>query len=146
MSEEFSYGRTVKPYPPYNVSTDLEDTTPEHIAGIAAVAAVNDKVEEIQEDAASLIGPATKIKAGLVILGNGLSVTSNGTTSITESDSVFVDSDGEVVYKLRNRLYISTGYSNLTVWGNSQNFDLVSSNSLRGMLYVTIRRMYQDCI
>lgn len=142
MSEEFSYGRTVKPYPPYNVSTDLEDTTPEHIAGIAAVAAVNDKVEEIQEDAASLIGPATKSKAGLVIPGTGLSVSPNGTTSITESDSVFVDSDGEVVYKSRNRLYISTGYSNLTVWGNSQNFDLVSSNSLRGMLYVTIRRMY----
>ena len=96
MSEEFSYGRTVKPYPPYNVSTDLEDTTPEHIAGIAAVAAVNDKVEEIQEDAASLIGPATKSKAGLVIPGTGLSVSPNGTTSITESDSVFVDSDGEV--------------------------------------------------
>lgn len=52
------------------------------------------------------------------------------------------DARGEVVYKSRNRLYISTGYSNLTVWGNSQNFDIVSSNSLRGMLYVTIRRMY----
>ena len=67
MSEEFSYGRTVKPYPPYNVSTDLEDTTPEHIA---------------------------------------------------------------------------TGYSNLTPWANSPNFDEVNENSVRGNLYVTIRRMY----
>ena len=52
------------------------------------------------------------------------------------------DSRGEVTYKARNRLYISTGYSNLTVWGNSQNWDEVSENSVRGNLYVTIRRMY----
>ena len=52
------------------------------------------------------------------------------------------DARGEATYKARNRLYVSTGYANLTTWANTQNFDEVSENSVRGNLYVTIRRMY----
>ena len=132
MSEEFSYGRTVKPYPPYNVSTDLEDTTPEHIAGAAAVAEVNDRVDSVIEIAKSIVGYLEE--------GSDHMYKKRPIPQCTYIGSN--DSRGEVTYKSRNRFFYSSGYSNLTPWANNPNLDEVSANSTMGNLYVTIRRMY----
>ena len=102
MSEEFSYGRTVKPYPPYNVSTDLEDTTPEHIAGAAAVAEVNDRVDSVIENAKSIVGNATTDVVGVVKVGEGLNVAGDGEVSFSESSSVYVDTDNKVKINVSN--------------------------------------------
>ena len=103
MSEEFSYGRTVKPYPPYIVSTDLEDTTPEHIAGAAAVAEVNDRVDSVIENAKSIVGNATTDVVGVVKVGEGLKVAKDGDVSFSESSSVYVDNaDNKVKINVSN--------------------------------------------
>lgn len=104
MSENnFSYGMTVKPYPPYNVSTDLEDTIPEHIAGIRAVADVNDRVDSVIENAKSIVGNATTDTVGVVKVGDGLNVTTDGDISFSESDSIYVDPvDNKVKINMSN--------------------------------------------